>query len=78
MTYADKDPEDAYDATDPVRDRVDVLERVVEALEADLDDPRMEARRRDALRLVANLAAEDLTRKQARHVRHVRDALEAL
>ena len=54
----DKDPEDAYDAGDPVEVRLDVLERIVEDLRDGIPDPtRFDARRVDALRLVVNLEA---------------------
>ena len=74
--FRDKDPEDAYDATDPPSVRLDVLERIVADLEADVGDPRFEARRRDALRLVANL--DRVRGVEHRRLRRVRRALEAL
>ena len=71
--YADKDPEDSYDATDPVSIRLDVLERIIEALEEDPGDPRREARRVDALRLVAGF--DDLHSHHKRRLKHIRHAL---
>ena len=74
----DFDVEDAYDATDPVKDRLAVLERVVDALEVDQGDGRFEARRTDALRLVANLDREDLRKRDERRLRLIRTALQEL
>ena len=74
--YGDRDPEDAYDATDPATVRLDVLERIIFDLETDREDARWDRRRLDALRLVANLDAEfgvDRIR-----LAYIRDALEAL
>lgn len=51
--YGDRDPEDSYDAGDPLDVRLDVLERIVADLYA--RDDRRGQRRRDALRLVDNL-----------------------
>jgi len=47
----DADPEDEYDAGDPIDVRIAVLERVAEEL-AELDAP---GRRADALRVLFNL-----------------------
>ena len=68
--YGDRDPEDAYDATDPPSIRLDVLERVVDRLEDDQADPRFEARRRDALRLVEALRkVRGVDRRRWRRIR---------
>jgi hypothetical protein len=73
--FGDKQPEDAYDATDPPDVRLEVLERVVDSLE-ELDvGPARLVRRDDALRLVANLAA--LVGHTGRVVR-LHDRLQAL
>ena len=74
----DFDVEDSYDATDPIKDRLAVLERVVDALEADQGDGRFSARRTDALRLVANLDREDLRKRDERRLRLIRTALQEL
>jgi hypothetical protein len=63
----DKDPEDAYDAGDPPGVRLAVLERVVADLRA-RDDGRREARRVDALRLLANLERDLLGVSNTRRV----------
>lgn len=73
----DKDPEDAYDRGDPPTVRVAVLERVVADLRARRDaDTRHDARRLDALRVVAVLAlARGVDRAR---VAAIRRALEEL
>ena len=53
----DTDPEDAYDATDPLEVRVAVLALIVAGIREDPDDVRRAARRRDALRVVDDLFA---------------------
>ena len=74
--YGDRDPEDAYDATDPAAVRLDVLERIIFDLETDREDGRWDRRRLDALRLVHDLDGE-FTADRVR-LAYVRDALEAL
>ena len=54
-TFGDLDPEDSYDAGDPLRLRVAILRRIVAALRDGPDDGRRDHRRRDALRLLDNL-----------------------
>jgi hypothetical protein len=56
--FGDFDPEDAYDAGDPLRLRVAVLRRIVEHLRDEPDPARRERRRLDALRLLDNLDDE--------------------
>jgi hypothetical protein len=73
-TFRDFDPEDAYDATDPPGVRLDVLERIADALED--DDDRREPRRLDALRLVANL--DGVAGVNRRRLRRIRRRLEDL
>lgn len=75
-TFRDHDPEDAYDATDPISVRLDVLERVVAAL--NVDDDRFDARRGDLLRLLDALDGEDMGRREARRLRKLREAAEDL
>ena len=75
--FTDKDPEDVYDATDPLDDRLHVLQHVVDHLR-DNRDERFDARRLDALRLVRNLDAEDLGFLQRRRLNRIRDDLEEL
>ena len=53
----DKDPEDAYDAGDPIATRLDVLTRAVTALRA-ADDSRRRARADDLLRVIARFRSE--------------------
>lgn len=73
----DTDPEDTYDATDPIPERLDVLERTVDDLVAARDDVRRDLRRLDALRLVANLGILTDT-LLARRLARIRSALEDL
>ena len=51
MTFGDTDPEDAYDASDPLAVRLAVLARVAAALDDDPD--RREVRRAGLARLLA-------------------------
>ena len=54
--FGDLDPEDAYDVGDRPGDRLDVLHKVVAALEAlPVDDVRRGFRISDALRLIDNI-----------------------
>jgi hypothetical protein len=73
----DFDPEDAYDATDPIDDRLDVLERIVESLRANRDE-RFDGRLEDVLRVVRDVDDEDIGRRQKRRLRHIRDDLEGM
>ena len=75
--FRDYDPEDSYDATDPINDRIDVLERVIDSLRDNRDD-RFDGRRRDLLRVLDNLDREDLNRRQARRAQRLREDAEAL
>lgn len=54
----DIDPEDAYDSGDPIDVRLGVLERTVLDLSRRRNEPRFEARRTDARRVLLALAAE--------------------
>jgi hypothetical protein len=76
VTFGDYDPEDAYDATDPVDVRLAVLERIVVALYESTD--RRESRRSDAFRLIANLYDEPLSRRERLRLAAIRDDLDAL
>lgn len=65
--FGDADPEDAYDARDRPADRLDVLHRIVAALEAlPADDPRRTFRIGDALRLLDTIARH---RTEVHHLR---------
>jgi hypothetical protein len=77
LSRFDYDPEDSYDATDPIEDRLDVLERVVDNLRDHRDD-RFVARLVDLRRLVDNLDAEDLNFRENRRLRKLRDDVEEL
>jgi hypothetical protein len=54
----DADPEDAYDASDPLRVRLIVLARVAARLDDDPDPDRRARRWTELGRLLANIAAE--------------------
>ena len=69
-------PEDGYDAGDPIQARLSVLVAVVEAIRDDPDDTRREARRRDALRVIA-LFCDEMT-VTGSHLRMLIDELEEL
>jgi hypothetical protein len=70
--FGDVDPEDAYDVNDRTADRLDVLQRVVAALEALPEDPRRRFRIVDALRLL------DGIHRHRQEAGHLRARLEAL
>lgn len=68
--FGDVDPEDAYDASDRTSDKLDVLHRIVDALEhTPASDPRRTFRIGDALRLL-----ETINRHRS-EVHHLRDRL---
>jgi arginine/ornithine N-succinyltransferase beta subunit len=73
--FRDKDPEDVYDAGDPLAVRVDVIERVVNSLRGRRDQ-RTDARRDDMLRVV--LVLLDELRYHRRRVDRLRNDLEEL
>lgn len=75
MNFSDKDPEDSYDAGDPLDVRLAVLERIVDALR-DQRDERFHARRADALRVILNLLDE--SRRHRRRIDRLRNELEEL
>ena len=54
----DHDPEDVYDATDPLHVRLSVLALIVKALEVDPDADRRVRRRADAVRLLRRVTEE--------------------
>jgi hypothetical protein len=54
----DDDPEDGYDATDPLPARLVVLERTVESVLARPGEPRAPLRRQNAHRLLDVVDAE--------------------
>lgn len=54
----DNDPEDAYDASDPLPVRLSVLARVADSLAGELDPERLARRRADLARLLSAIAAE--------------------
>jgi hypothetical protein len=71
--FGDFDPEDAFDADDRSGDQLDVLHKVVVALEkVPADDARRPFRIVDALRLLATI------HRHKAEVTHLRDRLEAL
>ena len=54
----DKDPEDAYDAGDPVPVRLAVIIRVLASIVEEPDAERAERRRRNVRRLLLNIAED--------------------
>jgi hypothetical protein len=76
IEFGDDDPEDAYCAEDSEEERLDVLERVVEHLRDHRDD-RLEARRREALRALADID-ETRSDRVSDRIREIRGALEEL
>ena len=56
--FGDIDPEDAYDASDPIPTRLFVIGQIIESLELDADRARRAIRRADVVRLLAALTAE--------------------
>ena len=72
----DFDPEDGYDAGDPIRERIATLIEIVEGIREELDSARRARRRLDALRVV-DVFADELTVTGA-HLRQLRDELEAI
>ena len=74
IELGDVDPEDAWDDGDLFEEKLDILDRVVDALRATRDDPRHDTRRADALRLVVKLI---VTGREPLHLAELRDALEA-
>ena len=57
-TYGDDEPEDAYDATDPLPERLAVIRRIAQALAAETDEERRARRRALIARLLRRIAEE--------------------
>ena len=58
MTIGDVDPEDAYDASDPIPTRLFVIGQIIDALDRDPDQNRRRIRRAEVVRILAALTAE--------------------
>ena len=56
--FGDADPEDAYDAADPIPTRLFVIGQIIEALDHDPDLARRRVRRAEVVRILAALTAE--------------------
>ena len=56
----DHDPEDEYDASDPIQVRLFVIAKIVQSLDQDKDLSRRASRRRNVGRLLRQVA-EDMT-----------------
>lgn len=56
--FGDADPEDGYDASDPIPTRLFVIGRIVEALAREPDPARRARRRENVLRLLRLIADE--------------------
>ena len=76
LMIGDLDPEDGYDAGDPIRERIATLIEIVEGIREELDSARRARRRLDAIRVV-DAFADELTVTGA-HLRQLRDELEAI
>ena len=72
----DFDPEDGYDAGDPIGERIATLIEIIEAIRDDPDDTRREARRLDALRVIDAFRDEIFVTGQ--HLRQLQDQLEEI
>ena len=57
-TFGDLDPEDAYDASDPIPTRLFVIGQIIDALEREPDQARRAVRRAEVVRILAALTAE--------------------
>ena len=56
--FGDADPEDAYDATDPIPTRLFIIGQIIDALDREPDPARRQVRRAEVVRLLAALTAE--------------------
>lgn len=56
--FGDVDPEDAYDASDPLHVRLLVIAKIVESLDSDPDLPRRTRRRSGVVRLLHTVTDE--------------------
>jgi len=56
--FGDVDPEDAYDASDPIPTRLFIIGQIIDALEREPDAARRTVRRAGVVRLLAALTAE--------------------
>ena len=56
--FGDVDPEDAYDASDPIPTRLFIIGEIIVALEREPDRERRKVRRAEVVRLLAALTAE--------------------
>ena len=49
ITFGDADPEDAYDATDPIPTRLFIIGQIIDALDREPDPTRRRIRRADVV-----------------------------
>ena len=56
--FGDFDPEDAYDASDPIPTRLFVIGQIIDALDLEPDRARRTVRRAEVVRILAALTAE--------------------
>jgi len=71
----DVDPEDEFDDDDPFRIRLEVLERILEALQEQRDE-RFQARLEEALRIIGRMVREH--QDDTVRLERIQRALEAL
>ena len=72
----DTEPEDSYDASDPIQVRIAVLVAVVDAIREEPDSARRARRRLDAIRVID--AFRDELTVTGTHLRQLRDELEGI
>ena len=56
--FGDDEPENAYDASDPIPTRLFVIGQIIDALEREPDRARRAIRRAEVVRILAALTAE--------------------
>lgn len=56
--FGDFDPEDEYDASDPIPTRLFVIGQIIMSLDANMEDTRQKKRRVNVVRLLERLTAE--------------------
>jgi hypothetical protein len=75
FAIGDMDPEDEYDEADPFAARLDILERILDALQEKRDE-RFKARLTEALRIIGQMVREH--QDDTVRLERIKAALEAL
>lgn len=76
--FGDDDPEDAWDADDPIYEKVEVMRRTVPSIEAEWHAERFQGRRSEAIRLCNSLLEEMATTPHDQDESEVRSFLQRL